>query len=365
MSIQHTPRCIQLMATRDAMIALWVDAIRREIPYARNIAEPALVNALPVFYEYLSATMCGEDGDFDYSTIAAEHGDQRARVTRYNAGSIVHEFQLFRAALFTTWHDAGVTLALDEVAWLTKAIDEALRVSLTGFSLSEARIREQFFSALTHDLRTPLSTAKTAVDIIHNTTDLTRAHRFAEMAQRQHAMLETMITDLLDMMVSTAGGALPKLENANLNAITADAIAGIALTSNRCIELQGEQVDGKWQAAELRRAIENLLNNAVKYSDNDTTIDVTVRAEGNRAIVAVSNTGPTIPPEQIDVIFQLFRRSARAEDRGITGWGIGLPYVRSVAERHGGNIAVESSDELTTFVLTVPLDPAPLLTPGP
>jgi signal transduction histidine kinase len=365
MSIQHTPRCIQLMAPRDAMLALWLDAIRREIPYARHIASPILVNHLPTFYEYLAATVCGEDGKFDYSTIASEHGAQRARVTRFNAGSIVHEFQLFRAALFSCWHAAGIPLEVDEVARLNTAIDEALRASLTGFSLSEARIREQFFSALTHDLRTPLSTATTAVDIVRNTTDLSRAHRFADMARRQHDMLEAMITDLLDMMVSTAGTVLPKLESTNLNALIADAIASIALTSKRCIELDGEQVHGKWHAAELRRAIENLLNNAVKYSDDDTTIDVRVKQDGERALVSVSNTGPTIPPEQIDVIFQLFRRTARAEDRGITGWGIGLPYVRSVAERHGGTIAVESSDAMTTFLLTLPLDPGPLLAPGP
>lgn len=365
MSIQHTPRCIQLMATRDAMLALWLDAIRREIPYAGNIAPSILVNHLPTFYEYLAATACGEDGRFDYSTIATEHGAQRARVTRFNAGSIVHEFQLFRAALFSAWHGAGITLELDEVARLNTAIDEALRASLTGFSQSEARIREQFFSALTHDLRTPLSTATTAVDIVRNTNDLVRAHRFADMARRQHDMLEAMITDLLDMMVSTAGTALPKLECADLNALVADAIAGIALTSKRCIELHGDQVNGKWHAAELRRAVENLLNNAVKYSDCDTAIDVAIRLDGDRAVVSVSNTGPTIPAEQIDVIFQLFRRTARAEDRGITGWGIGLPYVRSVAERHGGSIAVESGDAVTTFALTLPLDPAPLLTPGP
>ena len=92
---------------------------------------------------------------------------------------------------------------------------------------------------------------------------------------------------------------------------------------------------------------------------------IAIRTGNGRALLTVANTGPTIPPEQVDVIFQLFRRSARSEDRGITGWGIGLPYVRSVAERHGGSISVTSGDAVTTFQLELPLDPTPLLERGP
>jgi len=361
MPTQHTPRCTQLMATRDDMLHCWLDRIRQQIPDAACLAPAILVNTLPTFYEHLVATTCGEDEAFDFSAIASEHGGQRARVTRFNAGSIVHEFQLFRETLFSTWHRAGIALDLDEVARLNTVIDQALRASLTGFSLCEARIREQFFCALTHDLRTPLTTASAAIDIIHKTEDLARVRRLAEMARRQHDKLYTMITDLLDMMVTHTGAALPELETTDLHELVADAIGGIALSSSRCIQLQGEQVVGKWCPTELRRAVENLLNNAVKYSDDDTAIDVSVAADNGRAIIAVSNTGPTIPAEQVDVIFQLFRRSARADDRGITGWGIGLPYVRSVAQRHGGSIAVTSSNAVTTFRLEVPLDPAPVV----
>ena len=364
MTTQHTPRCLLLLTARDDVLSCWLGWLRAQVPYATSIPAPILINHLPTFYDHLAATACGEDEAFDFGAIASDHGGQRARVTRYNAGSLVHEFQLFRAALLHVWDGLGVTLELDEVARLNDVVDTALRASLTGFSLCEARIREQFFCALTHDLRTPLSTASAAIDIIHKTEDLARARRLAEMARRQHPKLDSMISDLLDMMVSHTAAVALELEPCDLHDLVAETIADIVLSSNRAIGLAGGPVPGLWCVAELRRAVENLLNNAVKYSDDGTTIDVHVREENGRALVSVANTGPTIPPDQIDVIFQLFRRSPRGEDRGITGWGIGLPYVRSVAERHGGNISVQSADAVTTFVLDVPVDPTPVIRQG-
>jgi signal transduction histidine kinase len=82
----------------------------------------------------------------------------------------------------------------------------------------------------------------------------------------------------------------------------------------------------------------------------------------DRALLSVTNTGPSIPVDQMEAIFQLFRRSDKARaNRAADGWGIGLPYVRSVAERHAGSIGVESSERSTRFFLDMPRDPVPIL----
>jgi signal transduction histidine kinase len=356
MLIQHAPRCARILATKDEVLADWLAQVRQQIPYASSMPLPALINTLPDFFEHLVLTTMGQGGDFDHSTIAAEHGGQRARVTRFNAGSVVHEFQLFRSAIVDTWHRAGITLELDEVSRLNNAIDVALRESLTGFSMSQVQIREQFFSALTHDLRTPLAAASTAVSVIHKTNDLVQARRMAEIAMRQHATLTIMIDDLLDMMVFNAGPATLEVTDAELYKLAAEAVASVALSSGRDIRLHGQPIRGHWQAAAIRRAIENLLNNAVKYSDKNTPISISVTAKDGSAVVAVTNTGPPIPADQTEAIFQLFRRAHGGQGRGVAGWGIGLPYVRTVAEQHGGNITVDSNASHTTFLFTVPLD---------
>jgi len=341
---------------KDEVLADWLAQVKKQIPYACSMPLPALINTLPDFYEHLVLSVLDAAEDFDHSTIAAEHGGQRARVTRFNAGSIVHEFQLFRSALVDIWHRAGVTLTLDEVGRLNHAIDVALRESLTGFSVSQVQIREQFFSALTHDLRTPLAAATTAVSLIHKTRDLARVRHMAEIAMRQHARLASMIGDLLDMMVFNAGPSMLEVSDTALHDLAAEALAIVALSSGRDIRLRGAQVNGQWHAVAIRRAIENLLNNAVKYSDKDTPIDIAVDAVNGYALIAVTNIGPPIPEDQTEAIFQLFRRSRADIGRGIAGWGIGLPYVRTVAEQHGGSVTVESNASGTTFLLALPLD---------
>lgn len=361
MSTQREERLVQLLAIRDDVLACWLTRVRADIPYAASMPLPALVNTLPTFYDHLATITCDAGHAFDHSSIAAEHGGQRARVTRFNAGLIVYEFQLFRAAIFDTWHAAGITLELDEVARLGSAIDVALRESLISFSLAETDIREQFFSALTHDLRTPLAAAATAVDIIHKSGDLARIRKLAALARRQHVILEDMIGDLLDMMAHTADAALPELGDTEMHGLVSEAVASVALSSGREIVLTGEPVHGKWGAEAIRRAVENLLNNAVKYSDKDTAIEVGVKTVEGHVLVEVTNTGPPIPAEQTEAIFQLFRRSKREQDRGITGWGIGLPYVRSVAEQHGGSVAVTSGESTTTFLFDVPQNPQQVL----
>jgi len=353
---QHSLRYVQLMSTQEQVFADWLAQVHAVIPYACSIPRPALINTLPLFFEHLVLATTGENRPFDHSTLAAEHGGQRARVTRFNAGSIVHEFQLFRSAIIGAWHRAGISLALDEVERLNNAIDEALRESLTGFSVSQVQIREQFFLALTHDLRTPLAAASAAVQLIGVATSLGRVHQMAAIAMRQHATLNTMICNLLDMMVLNAGPMAVDLSDTEVAELVSEAVASVTLSSGRTIRLSGEPIHGKWNAVAIRRAVENLLNNAVKYSDKDTPIDIVVAAKDGMATIAVTNIGPPIPAEQTEAIFQLFRRAPGDREKGIAGWGIGLPYVRTVAEQHGGRVSVDSDDTRTTFLLALPLD---------
>ena len=103
------------------------------------------------------------------------------------------------------------------------------------------------------------------------------------------------------------------------------------------------------------------MGNAVKYGAPDTPIRVKIALVNERVMLSVHNEGEPIPPEQMESIFQVFRRADAAKEGDIEGWGIGLPYVRSVAESHGGSVAVDSAvSRGTTFVLDIPLDARPL-----
>jgi signal transduction histidine kinase len=119
----------------------------------------------------------------------------------------------------------------------------------------------------------------------------------------------------------------------------------------------GGAIEGWWDRAALKRVLENLVSNAVKYGSAGTPVTVKTDAAYGRLILSVHNQGPPIPPDEQECIFQMYRRAESAKRNDKQGWGIGLPYVRAVAESHGGSIGVDSSAERgTTFVVDIPLD---------
>ena len=351
-----------LLALKEEIFVVWVDEVRAAVRHAQPLATPVLVDTLPVFYEHLAALVSEGKSTYLHSTLASEHGGERARLTHLDAQAVVHEFQLFREVLFRVWNAHAVVLKSEEMMVINASIDEAIRESVTGFVMIQSAFREQFFSALTHDMRTPLSTAMMALALLRTAPDPARTSELYGVLERQHHVLEQMITDLLNTMLMQSGEATRlHFEQVDVLPLVRSIAADAALSSGRDIAIDGHEVAAVWCVEAIRRAVENLINNAIKYSTPQTPITVGLYEFANRAIVSVANLGPPIPADQIEAIFQLFRRGAVGGEKSRNGWGIGLPYVRSVAERHAGSISVESGESETRFVLDLPLDPEPLL----
>lgn len=201
-----------------------------------------------------------------------------------------------------------------------------------------------------------------AIEMIRNTDGSDRIHRLAALASKQHELMSQMIIDLLDTMVlKVSNSRAIDFEELELHSVVEEVVEAAKLSSGRSIAVQAEQISGFWNRQGMRRAIENLVSNAIKYSHSETPIDISLKNRRGHAILVVSNSGEKIPSDQLEAIFQLFRRAERHKNRSLVGWGIGLPYVRSVAERHAGGISVESNESVTRFTLDVPIDPRPFL----
>ena len=111
-------------------------------------------------------------------------------------------------------------------------------------------------------------------------------------------------------------------------------------------------VGDRWQ---LVSAVANLVDNAIKYSDRGSSVEVAVSVDGDDAVLAVSDHGMGIPTRDVDRIFERFYRVDQARSRGTGGSGLGLSIVRHVALNHGGRVEVQSRlGEGSTFLLTVP-----------
>jgi signal transduction histidine kinase/PAS domain-containing protein len=223
----------------------------------------------------------------------------------------------------------------------------------------EERLREQFVATLSHDLRNPLTAAKTSAELLLKFPDRPTA-REQLLRKIVHALdrADRMIMDLLDANRIKAGKKIPiQFFKCDLAAVVRVTLEELSMTYGNRFVLHGpENIHGTWAGDAIRRVVENLCNNAVKYGAKDKSVTVTLTLEKERLLLSVHNFGHPIAPEQQARLFQPFQRANSAETSGKRGWGLGLVLVRGIAEAHGGYVTVHSTEESgTTFTVYLPL----------
>ena len=223
----------------------------------------------------------------------------------------------------------------------------------------EKLLREKFVATLTHDLRNPIAAIKISAEMAKRQPEsqaplmshLQRIIRSADRADR-------MIQDLLDTNLLRMGQELPmKFQESDLREVSKEAIEDQTLLfGSRFILKACNAIIGKaWDPAALRRVLENLLQNAVKYGALDQPITVSIEERTDKVALAVHNWGNPIPPEEQKDLFEYHSRSKSAMRDNQGGWGIGLALVRGVVNAHQGKVQVESSEEKgTTFLIELP-----------
>jgi len=114
---------------------------------------------------------------------------------------------------------------------------------------------------------------------------------------------------------------------------------------------------GSWDASRIRQVLSNLVTNAAKYGDPSGIIRVSLRGDDVQVQLAVENTGPSIPKDLMNSLFEPLRRHARADGQGEReSLGLGLFIVRQIALAHGGDVTGESTMGRTSFTVTLPRD---------
>lgn len=225
---------------------------------------------------------------------------------------------------------------------------------------AQVEARERFVSAVVHDLRGPLSTAKMCAQLLKGDPE-TSIHQveLATIIERDVNRAERMICDLLDAARIRAGAALPMvIRECDLKTVAADVVSELsALHGDRFLLRGSESVRGYWSAGDLRRALWNLMTNAIKYGAEGAPITVTVTKEPSRAVVQVHNHGAPIPPELQTALFEPFNRLYKARTGSRAGWGLGLTLVRGFVAAQGGTVFVHSAAGAgTTFAFELPFD---------
>ncbi|AFE10327.1 sensor histidine kinase [Corallococcus coralloides DSM 2259] len=227
----------------------------------------------------------------------------------------------------------------------------------------ERGLREHFVSVLAHDLRGPLSAAKSGAQLLlRHPERLDQRRDMALRIERSIERTDQMVRDLLDANRIQAGQRLPlRLDTCDLGGIAREVVEElIAIHGDRFVLHAEERVRGVWSAEELRRALWNLGSNAIKYGSATEPITLTVTRTGDTARAAVHNRGPVIALADQEQIFKPFTRTHSAQEDPSKGWGLGLALVWGCAQAHGGSVSVQSDAATgTTFPLTLPPDARP------
>jgi two-component system phosphate regulon sensor histidine kinase PhoR len=225
------------------------------------------------------------------------------------------------------------------------------------------RVRRDFVANVSHEIKTPLTAVRGLIETLLDDAgmgDETR-RRFLGKARDQAARLSALITDLLALSRLESDQQPLDREALDLCRPVQESVRALlpAAEQKRLVvetALPGEPVMVLGDESALRQAIENLLDNAVKYTPEGGRIWVRVRGEPEAAVVEVEDTGVGIEPDEQPRVFERFYRVDKARSRELGGTGLGLSIVKHIALAHGGDVSVESlPGRGSTFRLRLPL----------
>lgn len=221
------------------------------------------------------------------------------------------------------------------------------------------RIKSEFVTTVSHDLRSPLTAILGYVELIERAGEINEQQReFVERVQFSVQQITNLVTDLLDLGRIEAGLETTR-ESSPISVLARYAVEGLrAAAETRGLQLRVDLPEDlplvSGDPIRLRQMIGNLLENAIKYTPKDGQVTIMASSEGDQVILKVSDTGPGIPPADQPYLFDKFFRASNVADRS-PGTGLGLSIVKSIVDHHNGRIWVDSSlGKGTTFTVVLP-----------
>jgi signal transduction histidine kinase len=214
-------------------------------------------------------------------------------------------------------------------------------------------------AAVSHEFRSPLSSILALAERLERIEDPQKLREYHRIIGQDARRLSALVTRLLDFALIEEGRQAYARERLDLVATTRAAIASCQHVARpERIRLLGEEAAPLWiegDATALQHAIQNVIENAAKYSPQESPIEVECAQLNGSHVVAVRDRGIGIPPEEQTRIFEKFYRGRHVSGMNVQGVGIGLALVRHVIEGHGGSIAVQSEPGAgSRFVLRLP-----------
>ena len=250
----------------------------------------------------------------------------------------------------------------DQVATLSAEREETDKDLLTERERSDDAVatRDDFLGIVSHDLRNMLHSVMGFAALITkgvNENNLEQVPLYADRIQRSGARMTRLIGDLVDVASIEAGMLAVTREVGDPSAVVTEAVDTFQPQAAACqvtlvAELMARPSLAAFDPARILQVLTNLLSNAIKFTPPGGKVVVRVERVADELRFAVSDTGPGIPADQLETVFERFRQATKNDRRGV---GLGLYIAKCIVQGHGGRIWAESKlGAGSTFMFTLP-----------
>ena len=223
--------------------------------------------------------------------------------------------------------------------------------------------RQEFVANVSHELKTPMTTISGMVDgMLDGTIPPEKQKHYMRLVSDETKRLSRLVRSMLDISRLQDQGGIPDEKKIRFD--LCECAGQVLITFEQKITSKNINVDVDMPAHPvftmanqdyIVQVIYNLLDNAVKFCPEGGTLGLRIRLGSNKAYIAISNDGATIPAEGLPLVFDRVHKSDKSRTQSRDGWGLGLYIVKTIVDSHGENISVSSQNNVTEFTFTMPL----------
>ncbi|MEA2624888.1 MAG: hypothetical protein QOD06_933 [Candidatus Binatota bacterium] len=278
-------------------------------------------------------------------------------------GQVLGTISIARSTAGQSYSSADLMLAEELARRAGMAVDHA---RLYRASQEANRVKDEFLATLSHELRSPLSSALLCAQMLRRgILDEKKSARALETIERKISLQVHLVDDLLDIARINAGKISLDISRVHLATVVDAAVRGArpaADAQGTLLRFTAVDIDAsvRGDEARLQQVMDNLLSNAIKFTPKGGSVEVEIECVGADARIIVHDTGIGISAESLREVFDRFRQVDTSSTREYGGLGLGLAIVRNLIELHGGKVDGESAGEGrgSTFTVTLPLLPS-------
>lgn len=232
--------------------------------------------------------------------------------------------------------------------------------------LDEAFAMQRRFSAsAAHELRTPIAVLRTKLDVFKKKKR--EQHEYDELITTMETYIDRLSSIITDLLEFAETSELGEAEDVSLDLVVKTVVDDLeSVAQNNMINMQIDAHSDTQSEAQnlivkgntnlLYRALYNLVENAIRYNNEEGSVNITLETRGQEGVIIIADTGVGIAPEQRELVFEPFYRVNKSRSREFGGAGIGLSLVKTILKRHGASIAVsENTPQGSVFTIRIPL----------